>query len=65
MQPSYGLTDAEMENMLEESIEFAEQDFAERQLIEARIEADAILKPRKKPSRDAEAHQLSALRSAR
>lgn len=43
VQPSYGLTDAEMEKMLEESIEFAEQDFAERQLIEARNEADAIL----------------------
>ncbi|HEU5411791.1 MAG TPA: molecular chaperone DnaK [Candidatus Acidoferrales bacterium] len=43
VQPSYGLTDSEMEKMLEESIEFAEQDFAERQLIEARNEADAIL----------------------
>jgi len=43
VRPSYGLTDAEMEKMLEESIEFAEQDFAERQLIEARNEADAIL----------------------
>ena len=43
VQPSYGLTDAEMERMLEESIEFAEQDFAERQLIEARNEADTIL----------------------
>ena len=43
VQPSYGLTDPEMEKMLEESIEFAEQDFAERQLIEARNEADAIL----------------------
>ena len=29
--------------MLEESIEFAEQDFSERQLIEARNEAEAIL----------------------
>lgn len=32
-----------MEKMLEESIEFAEQDFSDRQLIEARIEADTIL----------------------
>ena len=31
--------DTEVERMLEESIEFAEQDFAERQLIEARNEA--------------------------
>ncbi len=44
VQPSYGLNDAEVERMLEESIEFAEQDFAERQLIEARNEADTILK---------------------
>ena len=29
--------------MLEESIEYAEQDFAERQAIEARTEADSIL----------------------
>jgi molecular chaperone DnaK len=29
--------------MLEESIEFAEQDFSERQLIEARNEAESIL----------------------
>jgi Fe-S protein assembly chaperone HscA len=43
VQPSYGLSDAEIEHMLEESIEFAEQDFAERQLIEARNEAGAIL----------------------
>jgi len=43
VQPSYGLNDEEVERMLEESIEFAEQDFAERQMIEARTEADAIL----------------------
>jgi molecular chaperone DnaK len=43
VQPSYGLNDEEVERMLEESIEFAEQDFVERQLIEARTEADAIL----------------------
>jgi molecular chaperone DnaK len=43
VQPSYGLNDAAIEQMLEESIEFAEQDFSERQSIEARNEADAIL----------------------
>jgi molecular chaperone DnaK len=43
IQPSYGLSDTEIENMLEASIDFAEQDFEERQRIEARIEADAIL----------------------
>ena len=43
VQPSYGLNDADIEHMLEESIEYAEQDFAERQMIEARTEAEAIL----------------------
>jgi len=43
VRPSYGLNDSEIERMLEESIEFAEQDFAERQLIEARTEAESIL----------------------
>ena len=43
VQPSYGISDAEIEQMLEESIEYAEQDFAERQLIEARTEAESIL----------------------
>jgi Fe-S protein assembly chaperone HscA len=43
VQPSYGLNDAEIERMLEESIDFAEQDFAERQLIEARNEAETML----------------------
>jgi molecular chaperone DnaK len=41
--PSYGLNDTEIERMLEESIEYAEQDFAERQVIEARTESESIL----------------------
>ena len=43
VQPSYGLTDAEIEHMLEESIEYAEQDFSVRQMIEARNEGETIL----------------------
>jgi molecular chaperone DnaK (HSP70) len=43
VQPSYGINDAEIERMLEESIEYAEQDFAERQVIEARTESESIL----------------------
>ncbi|MBI1738995.1 MAG: Hsp70 family protein, partial [Acidobacteria bacterium] len=43
VQPSYGLSDTEVEKMLEDSIEYAEQDFSERQLIEARTEAESIL----------------------
>ncbi len=48
VQPSYGLNDAEIERMLEESIEYAEQDFAQRQLIEARIEGETILRATEK-----------------
>ncbi len=43
VQPSYGISDHEIERMLEESIEYAEQDFAERQVIEARTESESIL----------------------
>jgi molecular chaperone DnaK/molecular chaperone HscA len=48
VQPSYGLNDTEIERMLEESIEYAEQDFVERQVIEARNECEAILKATEK-----------------
>src|SRR5438128_175522 len=48
VQPSYGLSDAEIEGMLEESIEYAEQDFTERQLIEARNEGETILRATEK-----------------
>jgi Fe-S protein assembly chaperone HscA len=60
VQPSYGLSDAEVEHMLEESIEFAEQDFAERQLIEARTEAEAILTATDKAFRDPRSAEISA-----
>jgi molecular chaperone DnaK len=43
VQPSYGINHSEIERMLEESIEYAEQDFAERQVIEARTESKTIL----------------------
>ncbi|HUK31020.1 MAG TPA: molecular chaperone DnaK [Candidatus Acidoferrum sp.] len=48
VQPSYGISDTEIERMLEESIEFAEQDFTERQLIEAREEAEIVLRATEK-----------------
>ncbi len=60
VQPSYGLSDAEVEHMLEESIEFAEQDFAERQLIEARTEAEAILTATEKAFRDPRSSEISS-----
>ncbi len=65
VQPSYGLTDAEMEKMLEESIEFAEQDFAQRQLIEARIEAETILHATEKVLARDESQSLPAAERAK
>ncbi len=43
VQPTYGLTDEQVENMLLESYDFAEDDFRERQVIESRREAETIL----------------------
>jgi molecular chaperone DnaK len=44
VQPTYGLTDEQVENMLLESFDYAEEDFRQRQVIEARREADTILR---------------------
>jgi molecular chaperone DnaK len=60
VQPSYGLNDNDIERMLEESIEYAEQDFAERQVIEARTEAEAILTATAKALTNPNAANLSA-----
>jgi molecular chaperone DnaK (HSP70) len=43
VKPTYGLTDEQVESMILESFDYAEQDFAERQLIEAKNEARTIL----------------------
>ena len=43
IKPSYGLTDDQVEAMILESFDKAQEDFQERQLREARVEADAIL----------------------
>jgi molecular chaperone DnaK (HSP70) len=43
VKPSYGLTDEEVERLLEESIDFAETDVEQRLLIEARTEAGTVL----------------------
>ena len=43
VKPTYGLTDEQVESMILESFDHAEEDFAKRLLVEARIEADSIL----------------------
>jgi len=43
VQPSYGLTDDQVESMILDSFDYAEEDFRQRQVIEARNEADTIL----------------------
>src|SRR5208283_3729964 len=43
VKPSYGLTDDEIERMLEEAIDLGEQDLEERLLISARNDAEQIL----------------------
>jgi molecular chaperone DnaK len=60
VQPSYGINDTEIERMLEESIEYAEQDFAERQLIEARTESEAILSATTKALANPQAAEIPA-----
>ncbi|MCE2485603.1 MAG: Hsp70 family protein [Desulfurellaceae bacterium] len=52
VKPSYGLNDEEIEQLLEESIDYAEQDFDQRLLIEARVEAETILNATHKALRD-------------
>ena len=43
VQPSYGLTDEQVESMILDSFDSAEEDFRQRQIIEARNEAATIL----------------------
>jgi molecular chaperone DnaK (HSP70) len=43
VKPTYGLTDEQVEGMIAESFEKAEEDFRARQVLESRVEADAIL----------------------
>ena len=42
VKPSYGLTDEQVESMILESFDYAEEDFRVRQIAEARVEADNI-----------------------
>jgi molecular chaperone DnaK len=64
VQPSYGLNDTDIERMLEESIEYAEQDFTERQVIEARTESEAILTATAKALKNPKAETLESAERA-
>ena len=72
VQPSYGLTDEQVESMILESFDTAEEDFRQRQVIEARNEAETILaaidKGKKSPAwgqlSSAETRQIAKLEKA-
>ncbi len=52
VKPSYGLTDEQVEGMIRESLDNAEADMNERQVREARVEADNILSATEKAQRN-------------
>jgi len=59
VQPSYGLSDEQVENMILESFDYAEKDLLDRQLIEARNEAETILTALKKGKQSPAFQQLA------
>src|SRR6202790_3335196 len=59
VQPTYGLTDEQVESMLLESFDYAEEDFRQRQVIESRREADTILDALAKAKRNEAWRDLS------
>jgi molecular chaperone DnaK (HSP70) len=60
VKPSYGLTDDQVEAMIRESFDKAEQDMRERQVREARVDADHILAATEKAKRNPAWRELSA-----
>ena len=60
VKPSYGLSDQQVEAMILESFEKAQDDFKERQVREARVEADSILAAVKKARNDEAYSELPA-----
>jgi molecular chaperone DnaK (HSP70) len=43
VKPSYGLSDSEVERMIEDSFKFAQEDVTARRLIEARLDAGGLI----------------------
>jgi Fe-S protein assembly chaperone HscA len=60
VQPSYGLTDEQVENMILDSFDNAEEDFRRRQVIEARNEAETMLTALEKGRKNLAWQQLSS-----
>jgi molecular chaperone DnaK len=60
VQPSYGLTDEQVESMILDSFDSAEEDFRQRQLIEARNEAGTIMAALEKGKRSPAWRQLNS-----
>ena len=76
VKPSYGLSDNEVERMIEDSFKFAQEDVSARKLIEARLDARALITTTEKSlaeggkliaEKDADAvrNALSALNAAK
>ena len=59
VKPTYGLTDAQVEDMILASFDHAQEDFRKRQTIEARVEADNILLALEKGRRNPAWQQLN------
>jgi Fe-S protein assembly chaperone HscA len=59
VRPTYGLTDEQVESMILQSFDYAEEDFRKRQVIEARNEAESILLHLEKARKNAAWQQLS------
>ncbi len=60
VQPSYGLTDEQVEDMILDSFDNAEEDFRRRQVIEARNEAETMLTALEKGRKNPAWEQLSS-----
>jgi Fe-S protein assembly chaperone HscA len=59
VKPTYGLTDEQVETMILDSFDHAEEDFAKRLLIEARNEAETILSAVQRAPENPAWHQLT------
>ncbi len=60
VKPTYGLTDEQVETMILDSFDHAEEDFRQRQVVEARIEAETIINALEKGKKNAAWSRLSA-----